>query len=100
MTGRAKTLYTGVTNNLERRVDEHKRGLVPGFTSKYGLDRLIYCEEHTDVRDAIEREKQIKRWRRAKKVALIETLNPEWQDLTLDREHPASLKRLRQIASR
>jgi putative endonuclease len=63
MTGRAKTLYTGVTNNLARRVGEHKRGEVPGSTSKYGLNRLIYFEEHADIRATIEREKQIKRWR-------------------------------------
>jgi putative endonuclease len=85
MSGRTKTLYVGVTNNLERRVDEHKSGTVPSFTSKYRLDRLIYFEEYADIRAAIEREKQIKRWRRAKKLALIESMNPQWKDLSLDR---------------
>ncbi len=83
MCGRTRTLYVGVTSNLERRDYEHKHGLVAGFTSKYRLDRLVYFEEHDDVRAAIEREKQIKSWRRAKKVALVESLNPKWSDLSL-----------------
>jgi|SRR5713101_7391793 len=99
MTSRSKTLYAGVTNDLERRVGEHKRGEVPGFTSKYGLDRLIYFEEHSDIRAAIEREKQIKRWRRAKKLVLIESLNPHWSDLSIDREHVLG-NSTRAIASR
>jgi putative endonuclease len=84
MSGRTKTLYVGVTNDVERRAYEHRHKLVPGFTTKYGLDRLVYFEEHTDVREAIGREKQIKSWRRAKKVALVESLNPRWRDLSLD----------------
>ena len=96
ITGRARTLYVGITNDLERRVAEHKHGSVPGFTSKYSLDRLVYCEEHADVRVAIEREKQIKRWRREKKVALIDSINPEWKDLSFER----TAKKSRQIASR
>ncbi|MBI5739158.1 MAG: GIY-YIG nuclease family protein [Nitrospirae bacterium] len=82
MTNRSKTLYTGVTNNLERRVYEHKNKLVAGFTSKYNIDRLVYFEATQDINSAIAREKQLKGWLRAKKVALIEASNPEWQDLS------------------
>jgi putative endonuclease len=82
MTNRSGTLYTGVTNDLTRRVDEHRRRLVHGFTSHYNIDRLIYAEWYTDIRDAIAREKQIKGWRRSKKVALIDAENPTWKDLT------------------
>ncbi|MDO8427443.1 MAG: GIY-YIG nuclease family protein [Deltaproteobacteria bacterium] len=84
MTNRSKTLYTGVTNNLERRVFEHKHKLVPGFTAKYNLGRLVFYEETTDIRSAIAREKQIKGWLRAKKVKLIEASNPGWQDLSAE----------------
>jgi putative endonuclease len=84
MTNRSRTLYTGVTNNLERRVHEHKNKMVPGFTSKYNCAQLVYFEECPDVREAIAREKQIKGWLRAKKIALIESVNPEWQDLSAD----------------
>ncbi len=82
MTNRSKTLYTGVTNNLERRVYEHKHHLVTGFTSKYHVTRLVYFEETSDVKAAIEREKCIKGWLRAKKVALIEASNPDWRDVS------------------
>ncbi len=82
MTNKSGTLYTGVTNNLERRVYEHKQKLVPGFTQKYKITRLIYFEVTSDVNSAITREKQIKDWRRAKKIALINSLNPTWQDLS------------------
>jgi putative endonuclease len=84
MSGRTRALYVGVTNDIERRTYEHRNTCVPGFTSKYHLDRLVYFEEHADVRDAIQREKQIKSWRREKKAALIESLNPKWRDLSLD----------------
>ncbi len=84
MTNRSKTLYTGITNNLERRVYEHKQKLIPGFTSKYNITKLVYHEETNDVSVAIAREKQIKGWLRAKKIALIELENPEWKDLSLD----------------
>jgi putative endonuclease len=84
MTGRTRTLYVGVTNDIQRRVYEHKNKLVPGFTSKYRLDRLVYFEQHADIREAIDREKQIKSWRREKKETLIEDLNPKWRDLSLD----------------
>jgi putative endonuclease len=82
MTNRSKTLYTGVTNNLQRRMYEHKHHLVAGFTSKYQITRLVYFEETSDVNAALAREKHIKGWLRAKKVALIESLNPDWRDLS------------------
>jgi len=82
MTNRSGTLYTGVTNNLQRRVYEHKHKLVTGFTAKYNITRLIYFESTPDVRSAIAREKQIKGWLRAKKVALIASTNPNWDDLS------------------
>jgi len=82
MTNRSKTLYTGITNNLERRGHEHKRKSIAGFTSKYNITRLVYYEETTDVLSAISREKTIKGWVRAKKLALIDSVNPTWQDLS------------------
>ncbi|MEQ9552553.1 MAG: GIY-YIG nuclease family protein [Coleofasciculus sp. G3-WIS-01] len=84
MTNRSKTLYTGVTNDLYRRVYEHKQKLIPGFTQKYNINRLVYYEQTSDVREAIAREKQIKGWLRAKKIALIESANPQWRDLSAD----------------
>ena len=81
MTNKSRTLYTGVTNNLLRRVYEHKNKLVPGFTSKYNIQFLAYYEAGADIRAAIAREKQIKGWLRAKKIALIDSINPEWKDL-------------------
>jgi putative endonuclease len=83
MTNHSGTLYTGVTNNLERRVYEHKHKLVSGFTSKYNITKLVYYEEGNDENPALEREKQIKGWLRTKKIALIESVNPEWRDLSL-----------------
>ena len=82
MTGRSDALYTGVTNNLERRVYERKQGLVEGFTKKYNLTMLVYYETTDDVRSALAREKQIKGWPRSKKIALIESTNPQWRDLS------------------
>jgi putative endonuclease len=82
-----QTLYVGVTNDLRRRVYQHKTKADPAsFTSRYNVDRLVHFEVFTDVKDAIAREKQIKRWRRSKKVALIEAENPRWKDLSLDWE--------------
>jgi putative endonuclease len=81
MSSRSKTLYVGGTNNLERRVYEHKSGLVRSFTSRYRIDRLVYYEDYPDARAALAREKQIKAWRRQKKIDLIEALNPEWDDI-------------------
>lgn len=76
-----RVLYVGITNNLQRRLFEHRQGLIDGFTKKYKVYKLIYFETTTDVRVAIAREKQIKGWVRAKKNALIATLNAEWNDL-------------------
>ena len=81
LASRSKNLYTGVTNDLFRRVMEHKRGLVTGFTSRYRICRLVYVEQFCYIRDAIAREKQIKAWTRAKRIALIEEKNPGWYDL-------------------
>jgi len=75
-------LYTGVTRDLEKRVYEHKSKLVDGFTKKYNVDKLVYYDYTTDVKSAIAREKQIKGWLRAKKIALIEGVNPQWRDLS------------------
>jgi len=80
----SRVLYTGITNDLRRRVFEHQASRVPGFTQKYHVTQLMYCEPYRDVRDAIAREKQIKAWTRAKRIALIETLNPHWRDLSTD----------------
>ena len=82
MTNQSKTLYIGVSNNLRRRVAEHKSKLIPGFTQKYNIDKIVYFEVTNDVYSAITREKQIKGWIRKKKIALIESVNPEWKDLS------------------
>ena len=74
-------LYTGVTNNLIKRTYAHKNEVVDGFTKKYKLHKLVYFEQHRDIREALLREKQIKRWKRAWKIELIEKLNPIWEDL-------------------
>ena len=76
-------LYTGVTNNLERRIDEHKNKLIKGFSEKYNINKLVYFEQYDSAYDAISREKQIKSGSREKKIALIEKDNPDWQDLSL-----------------
>ena len=78
---RIGTLYVGVTNDLVRRIYEHKSGLVEGFTKKYGVHQLVYYEEFDSISDALEREKKIKKWKRSWKVELIERDNPEWNDL-------------------
>ena len=82
MSNRSHMLYIGVTNNLERRVFEHKSKLVPGFTSHYNLNRLVYFEQTNDVGAAITREKELKGWRRDRKIVLIESVNPRWSDLS------------------
>ncbi|GHT79577.1 excinuclease ABC subunit C [Actinomycetota bacterium] len=76
------TLYTGVTNDLKRRVYEHKNDLTEGFSNKYGIGMLIYFEQCVDIRKAITREKQLKNWKREWKLELIESMNPYWLDLT------------------
>ena len=84
MSNRSKTLYTGVTNNLIRRVREHKMGTGSHFAAKYRVDRLVYFERFEDIHNAIEREKRIKGWLRVKKIALIVSVNPAWRDLSLE----------------
>lgn len=81
LASKSRRLYIGVTNNLERRMFEHKNKITPGFTSHYNIDRLVYFETTNDITAAIEREKQLKGWRREKKVTLIQGLNPAWNDL-------------------
>ena len=81
LASRSRVLYTGVTNDLARRVKEHKAGLTPCFTQMYRVTRLVYFEQFGDIRDAIAREKQIKGWVRARKIELIEARNPTWADL-------------------
>ena len=75
------TLYTGITRDIERRVHEHRRGRGSAFTRKYNVTRLVYLESCADVREAIAREKQIKGWKRVRKITLIESANPTWEDL-------------------
>ena len=82
LSNEARTLYIGVTNNLERRLHEHKNKLINGFTKKYNLTKLVYYETTTNVWDAIAREKQLKGWVRIKKIILIEECNPGWDDLS------------------
>jgi len=82
MTNHSGTLYTGMTDNLEHRIYEHRHDLVPGFASKYKVTKLVYYEEGNNVDTVLTREKQIKGWPRARKVALIESKNPEWKDLS------------------
>ncbi len=78
------TLYIGFTNNLPRRVMEHKQGKIAGFTKKYSCNKLVYYEHFEDVYAAISREKEIKKWRREKKQNLIKTINPHWKNLSCD----------------
>ena len=81
MASRSRVLYTGVTNDLARRVNEHKQGRGGAFTLKYRVTRLVYFEEFADIRDAIAREKETKGWKRSRKISLIESRNPTWEDL-------------------
>ncbi|HLI62266.1 MAG TPA: GIY-YIG nuclease family protein [Terriglobales bacterium] len=86
------TLYVGVTNDLVVRVRQHKNHSFGGFTAQYEVTRLLYYERYSDVRTAIAREKQLKGWRREKKIALIEKMNPQWRDLSRDWANVRSLK--------
>ena len=81
MASRSRVLYIGVTNDLRRRVNEHKKAITPGFTAKYRVNRLVYFEEFTWILDAIAREKELKGWKRSRKTSLIESRNPTWEDL-------------------
>lgn len=84
LTNKSRTLYTGITNNLMRRLDEHRNKRYQGFTGKYNIHILVYYESTTDVYAALAREKQIKGWLRSKKIALINSMNPSWKDLSDD----------------
>ena len=84
MSSQSGTLYVGMTNDIKKRVYQHKNHLIPGFTDKYNVDRLLYIETTSDSISAIRREKQLKRWRREKKVTLIDSQNPDWKDLSDD----------------
>ena len=84
MASKSGTLYTGVTGDLKKRVYEHKHKLVEGFTKKYDVDKLVYFEESVDIYAALDREKQIKAWRRSKRTELIRSMNSKWEDLSED----------------
>ncbi len=82
MSSRSRTLYTGVTNNLERRIEEHRKGAPNSFTFKYHINQLVYFEEFGEITEAIAREKEIKKMTRKRKIKLIESINPDWTDLS------------------
>ena len=92
MASRSLTLYVGVTRDLAPRAGEHKRHAMEGFTSKYRVERLVYYERFADIRTAIAREKQLKGWRRDKKIALIRSKNPTWIDLSEEWGKPVKLE--------
>jgi len=77
-------LYIGVTNDIERRIKEHKNKIVKGFTSRYNVDQLVYLEKYNEINEAIKREKRLKKWNRQWKIDLIEKDNPEWNDISSD----------------
>ncbi|MFA6470344.1 MAG: GIY-YIG nuclease family protein [Bacteroidota bacterium] len=83
MSNASRTLYIGMTNNLRTRISQHQEKLIPGFTERYNVTKLIYFEEYDDVRYTITREKEIKKWRREKKIKLIESMNPNWEEIIL-----------------
>ena len=87
MTNSSKTLYIGVTNDLIRRVYEHKNKMIEGFTKKYNLTKLVYFETFNRIEDAIRREKQLKNWHRKWKINLIESVNKDWKDISLEFEN-------------
>jgi putative endonuclease len=82
LSSHSRTLYIGVTSDLAGRLYEHKNKIYRGFTGDYRIDQLVYFETYSEITDAIDREKQLKKWRRAKKMALIERENPSWEDLS------------------
>ncbi|HEV2113110.1 MAG TPA: GIY-YIG nuclease family protein [Terriglobales bacterium] len=82
------TLYSGMTNDIQKRVFQHKNKLIEGFSARYGCNRLVYFESFDDVRKAIDREKEVKGWSRKKRIALIESMNPRWEDLALNWNYP------------
>jgi putative endonuclease len=92
MASRSLTLYIGVTGHLQRRVAQHKNHTFDGFTAQYNIDRLVYFERYHYINNAINREKQLKRWRREKKLALIKRKNPTWIDLSADWDTPTEMQ--------
>ena len=92
LAGDSGVTYTGMTNNLTRRIREHKQKKIPGFTQKYNVTKLVWFEAHGRATSAIAREKQIKGWSRAKKLALVEAKNPRWMDLTEMLQRDSSLR--------
>ena len=82
LTNRSNTLYVGMTSNIQSRMEAHRHGSIPSFASKYLINKLVYVEPHPTAVSAITREKQLKKWRRAKKLELIGTMNPQWNDLS------------------
>jgi putative endonuclease len=92
LASKSRTIYIGITSDLETRIREHRSGIYGGFTSDYKVHRLVYYEQFTWAQAAISREKQLKRWRREKKVALIERDNPTWEDLSVEWGKPARLQ--------
>jgi putative endonuclease len=82
MANQSRNLYVGVTNNIRRRAEEHKAGVIKGFAHRYNIDKLVYVESFSDIGSAITREKKIKNWRREKKLRLINQENPEWHDVS------------------
>jgi putative endonuclease len=91
MASKSRRIYTGVTNDIERRVLEHKHGEIEGFTQRYRINRLVYHERFHYIDNAIAREKEIKGWDRARRVALIESVNPTWEDLSLEWGKPTEM---------
>jgi putative endonuclease len=98
MANASKRIYTGMTNSIRRRVREHKLKLAPGFAAQYNMTRLVYFESFEDVRNAIEREKQVKTWTRAKRLALVESTNPKWEDLSREWDQPQTFRFVPKIA--
>ncbi|MBZ5541755.1 MAG: GIY-YIG nuclease family protein [Acidobacteriia bacterium] len=94
LASRSRSLYTGVTNDLERRMTEHRQGVIPGFTTRYRVFRLVHVELFAHINDAIAREKEIKGWRREKKIHLIEQGNPVWEDLAARLPHAYKSQKL------
>ena len=92
MASRSRNLYTGVTNSIYQRALQHKSGEIDGFTKKYNISRLVYYEIFEHIGNAIAREKQIKAWTRAKRVALIESMNPKWDDLSREWDQPQTFR--------
>jgi putative endonuclease len=92
MANASRRLYTGMTNSIRRRVHEHKLKLAPSFAARYNITRLVHFESFEDVRNAIEREKQIKAWTRAKRLALVESTNPKWNDLSREWDQPQTFR--------